>query len=78
MICGSNAAVSHRFIAEKEQKYIQNHIENKDREKVTRMMTLFIFATVHAVIQKNLKHPLVKINLLADGLDNVTYTTRNF
>ena len=76
MICGSNAAVSHRFIGEKEQFYIQNHIENKDREKVTRIMTLF--AIFHAVIQKNLKHPLVKINLLADGLGHVTYTTRNF
>ena len=37
MVCGSNSAVSHRFISEKEQTYINDHIENK--EKVTNYMT---------------------------------------
>ena len=78
MICGSNSAVSHRFISEKEQIYIQNLMENKDREKVTRMMTLFIFAIFHAVMPKNFQHPLVKVNPLPSGLDHVTYATCNF
>ena len=33
MMCGSSAAVSHRFISEKEQSYIHDFIENKEKVK---------------------------------------------